>query len=241
MKVFVLIISIFSYSVFAQTSQESLLKLKSQIRIEEKYEQQNILGVKPEKKKPMLAVLYSVLLPGMGELYAGSFEKGKYFTIADAVLWGTVAGFNIYGNFQKDNYIAFAQSYAGIDPDNKDNQFYADIGYYNDVEQFNTEKELNRQFDETYDRQTYFWHWQSDEQRREFRNIWLSSENAFNNIRFAVGALILNRVISAINAVRLVAAYNKNLEQNISWNLSFGVKNLPALPSTFELMFSKRF
>ncbi len=241
MKIFVLIFSVFTYSVFAQLPQENLLKLKSQIRIDKEIQGQNILGVKFEKKKPMLAILYSLLLPGMGELYAGSFEKGKYFTIADAVLWGTVAGFNIYGNFQKDNYIAFAQSRAGINPSNKDDQFYADIGYYNDVNQFNTEKELNRQFDETYDPETYYWHWQSDAQRREFRNIWLSSENAFNNIRFAAGALILNRIISAINAVRLVAAYNKNLEQNVSWNLSFGVKNPPAMPSTFELIFSKRF
>ena len=241
MKVFILIFSIFTYSVFAQLPQENLLKLRSQIRIEQKTQQQDILGVKFEKKKPMLGILYSLLLPGMGELYAGSFDKGKYFTIADAVLWGTVAGFNIYGNFQKDNYIAFAQSHAGINPDNKDDQFYADIGYYNDIDQFNTEKELNRQFDETYDTQTYYWHWQDDSQRREFRNIWLSSENAFNNIRFAVGALILNRIISAINAVRLVSAYNKNLEQSISWNLSFGVKDPPAMPSTFELIFSKRF
>ncbi len=232
---------ILSSSIFAQLPKESLLELKGKINIERKEIHSDVLGVKFEKKKPMLAILYSLLLPGMGELYAESFDKGKYFTIADAVLWGTVAGFNIYGNYQKDNYIAFAESYAGIDPDNKNDKFFADIGYYNDINQYNKAKELDRQFKETYDPKTYYWQWDSDARRKEFRNIWLSSENAYNNIRFAVGALILNRIISAINAVRLVSAYNKNLEQNLSWNVSFGVNNQFNLPSSFELKFSAQF
>ncbi len=239
-KAFFLLL-IFSSLVFAQLPKESLLKLKSKINIELKEDNNGLLGVKFEKKKPILAILYSLLLPGMGELYAESFDKGKYFTIADAVLWGTVAGFNIYGNYQKDNYIAFAQSYAGIDPSNKDDQFYADIGYYDDINQFNSEKELNRRFDETYNPETYYWQWDSDARRKEFRSIWLSSENAFNNIRFAVGALVLNRIISAINAVRLVSAYNKKHQEALSWNVSFGVGGYPNLPSSFNVNFIAKF
>jgi hypothetical protein len=38
-----------------------------------------------QRKSPALAILYSILLPGMGELYAGDYSSGKYFTIADGV------------------------------------------------------------------------------------------------------------------------------------------------------------
>jgi hypothetical protein len=44
-----------------------------------------------------LAVLYSLLLPGMGELYAGNFSSGKYYLIADAGLWLGYGGFQYYG------------------------------------------------------------------------------------------------------------------------------------------------
>ncbi len=41
----------------------------------------------PSKKSVGLAAIYSLLLPGMGELYAEGFSSGKYFLIAEGVLW----------------------------------------------------------------------------------------------------------------------------------------------------------
>lgn len=71
--------------------------------------------------------------------------------------------------------------------------------------------------------------------------MWSSSEGAYNKVRFVVGALILNRIVSAINAVRLVSAYNKNLSQEVSWNIYFGVEEKPTLPQTLTFNFSTRF
>ncbi|MCK7525624.1 MAG: hypothetical protein MZV64_52480 [Ignavibacteriales bacterium] len=51
------------------------------------------------------------------------------------------------------------------------------------------------------------------------------------DIRFVVGGLILNRLISAINAARLVSSYNKRLEEEVSWNFSVGFMNAPNLPT----------
>ena len=82
------------------------------------------------KKSPALAILYSMLLPGMGELYANSYESGKYFTIADGALWSVFTGFSIYGNQQENNYKSFAQSKAGVNVDGKDADYFANIGAY---------------------------------------------------------------------------------------------------------------
>jgi len=46
------------------------------------------------KKSVVLAVVASLILPGMGELYAGSFESGKYNLIAEGGLWLTYSGFH---------------------------------------------------------------------------------------------------------------------------------------------------
>ncbi len=179
------------------------------------------------KKKAGLAVVYSLLLPGMGELYAGSYSSGKYFTIADGLLWGTLLGLNIYGNWERDNYKNFARTYGGVNPNGKDATYFANIGIYNSIKDYNREKNLNREFSRVYDETEFYWRWKTDQQRREYRGMWKSSEYAFNSIQFAVGALIINRIISAINAARLVARRNKNIKTAVNWNLKLNVARTP--------------
>ncbi len=193
------------------------------------------------KKSSGLAILYSLLLPGMGELYAGSYDNGKYFTITDGVLWSFFSGFYIYGNQQADNYKAFAQANAGVKLDSKDSEYFANISIYQNIEDYNTAMELKRKFGNTYNSSTHYWKWSDQNLRREYREMWLSSEQAYNNLRFIAGALILNRVISAVNAVRLVNAFNKNLTEELSWNLSIRAENKPTLPSFFTLNFVTSF
>lgn len=179
----------------------------------------------PQKKKTGLAILYSFLLPGMGELYAENYNSGKYFTIADGVLWGLFIGFNVHANNQEDNYKAHAKAFASINPDGKTELYFANVGNYMNIDDYNNEMLLNRDFDAVYNVETHYWRWETKEQRREYRNTWSSSENSYNNIKFVVWGLLLNRVVSAINAVRLVAAYNNKLETSeVGWNLSLDLE-----------------
>jgi len=195
-----------------------------------------------EKKSVGLGIVYSLLLPGMGELYAGSYNSGKYFTIADGILWGTLIGMNAYSNWQEDSYKTYAASLAGVVNDgNKDEDFYANIGDYTSIYSYNDQKALERKFDEMYDEQTYFWKWNTTDERRTYRDMWNSSETASNNIRFVVGGLILNRIVSAINAARLVSSYNNNLEEEVSWNFSVGFMSQPNLPTSLSLNVQKSF
>lgn len=193
------------------------------------------------KKSAGLAIVYSLLLPGMGELYADGYSSGKYFTIADGLLWGTYIGMSVYANNQEDNYKSYATSNAKINPDGKDANYFSTIGEYSNIDNYNDQKALERNFDQMYDRDKFFWKWQTTVERRTYRDMWSSSEQTFNDLRFIVGALIVNRIASAINAVRLVAAYNSRLEAEMSWNLSVGLKNNPNLPTSLELTFHKSF
>lgn len=224
---------------FAQIPEtRSSLELKNRV-IENLKKQPAELTIQVErtKKNPGLAIIYSLLLPGMGELYADGYSSGKYFTIAEGTLWGIFIGMNTYANWQRDRYKAYAITNGGITSSGKDADFYATIGDYSSINQYNDEQALNRDFGAMYNVETHYWNWPTTEQRKTYRSMWTSSEQTFNDVRFVVGALIVNRIASAINAVRLVSAYNKNLETDLSWNVSVGLQNRAELPTTLVVNF----
>lgn len=247
MKIISLILLLSSSILFSQTdNQKSIQELKYSIKNSEDNIQESYADINSfqssEKKSVGLGIVYSLLLPGMGELYADAYNTGKYFTIADGVLWGTLIGMSAYSNWQEDNYKTYAASTGGVINDaNKDEEFYANIGDYTSVYTYNDQKALERNFNEMYDEEAYFWKWNTTDERRTYRDMWNSSETASNNIRFVVGGLILNRVISAINAARLVSSYNKSIEEEVSWNFSVGFMNRPNLPTSLALNVQKSF
>lgn len=225
MKKIIILLFISISCSFAQTENvKSLLDLKNDIKSVEPAQNDipDINTISEGKKSGFMAVIYSLLLPGMGELYAGNYERGKYFTIAEGVFWCTYAGFKIYGNWQKDNYKSFAVTNAEVNEEGKSSKYFADISDYMNVEEWNNERSLERNFDEMYNPATDGWQWNNRTEMIRYRSMWESSEHAFNNVRFAVGALILNRIISAIDAALSVRSHNKSLAQQTSWNVSFG-------------------
>ena len=238
------IFALFYLSVFPQEiEQRNLFHLKNEIKTSESQSEINLTSnqaVEFKKKNTGLAIIYSLLLPGMGELYAESYQSGKYFTIAEGLLWGTYIGVNTYGNWQQERYKSFAAAKGSVNVAGKDEDYFATISEYISIEQFNNEKALERKFDEMLNEKTYYWKWTSED-RRAYRSMWVSSEQAFNNLRFVVGALIINRIASAVNAVRLVTKYNKQQTEELSWNISAGVENSINLPNHFTLNFQTRF
>jgi len=247
MKLIPFLLLLTSTFLFSQTDdQKSIQELKYSIKnSEENFQESDLVlnsNLNNDKKSVGLGIVYSLLLPGMGELYADSYGSGKYFTIADGILWGTLIGMNAYSGWQEDNYKTYAASTADVINDGvKDEDFYANIGDYTSVYTYNDQKALERNFDEMYDEEVYFWEWNTTDERRTYRDMWNSSETASNNIRFVVGGLILNRVISAINAARLVSSYNKSIEEEVSWNFSVGFMNQPNLPTSLSLNVQKSF
>lgn len=193
------------------------------------------------KKNIALAILYSALLPGMGELYANNYQSGKYFTIADAALIGVYFGVNTYGDWKKENYKSFATTYGGISLTSKNDDYFATIGNYKNIDQYNDEKALEQRYNEMFDKNIMNWKWENETQRRQYRGMWLSSQRAYNNLQFVVGAMLINRLGSIINAVRSVVAYNKNLQQQTSWNFYFDANPNPLATKNFSLNFISSF
>jgi len=145
MKLFPLILLLSSAILFSQTDDyKSIQELKSTLKNSDEKFQTASINLSPnlsnEKKSVGLGIVYSLLLPGMGELYADAYNTGKYFTIADGVLWGTLIGMNAYSNIQEDNYKSYAATRAGVIHENKDEDYYANIGDYTSVYSYNDQK-----------------------------------------------------------------------------------------------------
>lgn len=243
MKRLALVVLMSSSLLFAQGTQvESLELLKYQFIKNIQLENDDVIiqKYKAGKKNNGMAILLSAVLPGMGELYADGYSSGKYFTVADGILWGGLIGVTAYANNQEANYRAFAQSYGNVNLAGKDDKYFADISAYIDVSEFNHIQDLSRSTD-IYNEETHYWKWDGQDERREYRDMWKSSETANNSTRFIIGALILNRIASVINAIRLVNRYNNNLKAELGWDVSFNYSNTFYEPDKLSMNFRTSF
>lgn len=169
-----------------------------------------------KKKSVGLAAIYSLLVPGMGEYYADGFGSGKYFFIAEGVLWLTFATLDIQGNSLRDDARSYAVAHAGINPAGKNDQFYVDIGNFLDTQEYNDKRLRERDPIRLYDPAAgYAWRWDSDAARAEFKVTRIAGENVLNNRKFVVLGLVLNHIVSAINAARSAISYNKEVNDQM--------------------------
>ena len=164
------------------------------------------------KKNVGLAVLYSLLLPGMGELYVGDYSYGKYFTIGEAALWLTYTSFEVYGTWLRDDARRFAVTHAGINQTGKGDQYFVDIGNFINTNDYNDEQLRNREPNKLYDIHSD-WQWDSDANRASYRDLLISHDRVFNNTRFVVAAIIVNHIASAVNAARSAISYNRSVSE----------------------------
>jgi hypothetical protein len=172
------------------------------------------LSPAPESKKSvLLAVVSSLLMPGMGELYAGSFETGKYYLIAEGGLWLTYGGFRMHSNWLLQDAKTFARQHADANFDNKDEQYSIDIGNFNTTAEYNDVKNRNRQYDLIYQTTLteYQWNWDTDANRLRFKDMRIHSGEVKNNSKFIIGAIVVNHLLSAFSAGKKTAAYNRSL------------------------------
>ncbi len=174
-----------------------------------------------QKKSPAVAVLYSLILPGMGELYADAFDEGKYSLIAEGGLWLTYFSFRQYGTWIQRDARNFASARAGSQNTNKDDQYFVNLGNFNDVYEYNEKQLRDRELNKVYDVNSgYYWKWDTDESRREYRAMRVSSERVLNNSQFIIATIVVNRIISAINAARLTRLYNNRTAGDLgTWHL----------------------
>ncbi|MDZ7347132.1 MAG: hypothetical protein ONA69_10115, partial [candidate division KSB1 bacterium] len=148
------------------------------------------------------AFFRSLLVPGWGQAYLGAKGAAERFLGVEAALWLTYAGFMRYSNIRRQDYRAYAAAHAGVDLAGKPNSFFINIGNFESLEDYNAYLLQQRNtIDYYYDLEAYYWQWDSPESRKKFRDLRIDSDRARNRAGFAVGAVVANHLISAVEAV----------------------------------------
>lgn len=198
--------------LFYKDGQYPSYEIKSMVDTLEKNES---VPTKKSKKSPGLAFIYSLLVPGLGHVYADRFETGKYFMIAEGAIWITYAAFSIYGNWLLDDAYGYSTSHAGVDLSGKerDETFFTDIGNYNNIYDYNDEKLRFGEYDKLYDPLTHYFYWDSENNRRVYREDKIAGDKTLNDRLFVVGAAVINHIVSAISAVFAANSYNDDLKK----------------------------
>ncbi len=160
------------------------------------------------------AVALSLLLPGAGQYYAGAKGRAEVFIGAEVAVWAGVLAFHTYGNWKEDDYIRYAERHAGIDPSGKNDDFYKNLTFYNNREDYNTAGRIINPTAPYYPyTQSFYWQWESDDARTTYRSIRNSSKTAFRKATFMIGMAVFNRIIAGIDSFRIVSRMAQQTEQ----------------------------
>jgi len=196
------------------------------------------------RKSPALAAVYSLLLPGMGELYAGNYGMGKFFTIAEGGLVIALIGMDRYANWLQDDARDYAVRHAQAHIDGKDDRFYNALGNFNSVDLYNEQVLRSRDPEKAYDpspNSSYYWRWDNSSNREEYRDLRVSSDERFNDTRFIAAAIGVNHVVSAINAARIAFTHNKSLQHSNTFDIHADVMGGFAHPNGVMITLTRSF
>lgn len=145
----------------------------------------------------------SLLLPGWAQIEQGRKTSGFLFITNEVVLIATAVGLNQYGNLLKDDYQTYANLYGGLrNTTIRSHSFYVDMGNWNSTDEYNQARARERAFDQMYLSQDDQWRWLDESKRIRFKNLRIQSDKFLESVKFAVGMVVLNHVLSAIDATR---------------------------------------
>lgn len=188
------------------------------------------------EKNPKLAMLYSLLLPGLGEHYLGHSTRAKGFFVAEGAIWAGFGVFRLQGNHRQDLFREYARASAGVSV-RDDDEFYRIVGNFISSEgPYSANEQVRRAarsiFPGDRERQDEYiaaheytggdaWRWASETQRERFRDMRTSSLDAYHRADLTVGLMVANRLLSVLD-VGLISARSRARgkdQATLSWEI----------------------
>lgn len=160
---------------------------------------------------PNRAFLRSLVMPGWGHHYAEpeiSFRGQAHFA-ADLILIASFFGFNARANNLEDQYTTLANLRAGVPTDGRSRTFLLALSQFNSLEEYNDFQLRSRNWNNILpDTPENRWNWQSEDDRRKYRELRDGSDRAGNQLPAITALLVLNRVTSAVSAFNRARNYD---------------------------------
>lgn len=171
----------------------------------------------PAKGPGKKAMLYSLLLPGMGELSMGETGRATGFFIAEGLIWTNFIYWTVSGNLRQDDYVEQANLNAGVGVSKESDDYWKLVGQYQSSSGSGSgsyEETLRREARDVYPddpaaQDAYVaqklptgdraWEWSSSTLQDTYISTRNSSSHAYNHAQYSYAAAILNRVLSVID------------------------------------------
>jgi hypothetical protein len=187
-------------------------------------------------------ILFSLILPGLGEWVAGEKGRAKIFFGVEVGLWASYFGSREYANVLEQDYFTYAAVHAGVDSRGKGKQYWIDIGNADDIYEFNERRRVQRNLEATYpENEKYSWQWDSEGNRIEYSEL-RDKQDSWKKVgTFMIGGMVLNRIVSTIDIVRLIRKNKKSSDDNRYSFLHWTYRNNKFQGETVQLNFTWMF
>jgi len=163
---------------------------------------------KPSKAK---AFFLSLAVPGMGEYYAGSKKMGTIFLCTEIALWAGYFAFQIYGDWKEQDFKQYAMAHAGVQAKGKNHQYFVNIENFDNIRAYNEAKLQQRDTEAVYPENDEFsWQWDQTKNRLKYEQMRVSSDQAYSRAVLMIGVIVVNHIVSGIDAIRVVRKAQKN-------------------------------
>jgi len=158
---------------------------------------------------PLHPVAKSFLMPGSGERDLGYHKSSKFFMHSEIVLFAACYSAFKTSDLIEHKYISYAAQHAGATIP-IDDRYWTDIGNYNTNNDFDSEHLRMRDSKEG-QWSDHPWDWRSDHtKRKKFENMRIKSDKYFLVGKFLIGGVIMNHIISSINALYILRINEDN-------------------------------
>jgi len=194
------------------------------------------LTLEQNQGNPRLAMLYSLLLPGLGEYTLGYHGRATIFFVAEGAIWTSYAVFRSQGSHRKNLYREFAQVHAEAKK-RDDDDYYRTIGNYIASDgPFSANEQVRREAralnpdnraaqDQYFEDHAYTgddaWRWESAELLDRYTDMRDSSISAYHHSEFSIGFMVASRLISVVDTGLLAARRKREAkpETGFHWGI----------------------
>ena len=144
----------------------------------------------------------SVLIPGWGEATLGYEKNSSFFLHSEMILGLSCLSAYKMAKVKKNEYITYASEHAAAKEHN-DHRYWVDLGNYSSDYAFDAEHLRMRDGKEG-QWSSFPWYWKGgDTYRKRFEKMRIDSDKLFFTGKFIIGGIILNHIISGIDALYL--------------------------------------
>lgn len=210
--IFAVLINVSNAQVSVTKDPNSILELKSKTLLSDSKKASELKMPEATTKSGGIALLLSLVLPGAGHYYENRMDVGKYFLTAEAASWLGLFGMDLYGKSLREDSRKFASVNAGVNPNGKGDDYFSNVGNFNNIYDYNNDRLQKGQYDQLLDVNAYYWNWNSENNRTDFDLQRRQSERVFNSKVVFSTILIVNRLVSGLSALLLANKGNNNVK-----------------------------